>query len=163
LSAPRYAGLVTRQAPPQDPPLFVLLNEIGIIEQLARNRFEAVQPDGLRMSHFVLLNHLVRVGDGATPARIAQALQLAKGAITNTVQRLEERSLVRVEPDATDGRVRHVWLTPAGRARRQAAVRAAAEAFDGIEAVLPAGTAEALIPHLRRLREHLDRSRDAPR
>jgi len=152
---------VNRPAPPQDPPLFALLNEIGIIEQLARNRFDAAQHDGLLLSHFVLLNHLVRVQDGAAPARIARALQLAKGAITNTVQRLEERGLVRVEPDPEDGRGRRIWLTPAGRARRQSAVRAATEAFAGLEAVLPEDRIAALLPALRALREHLDTARDA--
>lgn len=151
---------MTRPTPPQDPPLFALLNEVGIIEQLARNRFEAAQPDGLRLSHFALLNHLIRVGDGTTPARIARAFQLTKGAITNTVQRLEEAGFVRVEPDPQDGRGRRIWLTPAGRARRQAAVRAATEAFGGLEAALPSDLEAQLLPALRRLREALDRARD---
>jgi DNA-binding MarR family transcriptional regulator len=150
----------TPSDPPRDPPLFSLLNEIGIIDQLASNRFEAVQQDGLRMSHFVLLNHLVRVNDGATPARVARALQLAKGAITNTVQRLEERGLVRTEPDPADGRGRRIWLTEAGRARRQQAVADAAVAFAAMEAVMPPATIAALLPPLRALREYLDRARD---
>jgi len=152
---------VTHATPPQDPPIFALLNEIGIIEQLARARFDQAQPDGLLLSHFVLLNHLVRVQDGTTPARLARALQLAKGAITNTVQRLEERGLVRVEPDPEDGRSRRIWLTPAGRARRQAAVRAAVEAFAGMEAVMPEARIATLLPVLRAFRQHLDAARDA--
>ena len=114
------------QPAPTDPPAFVLLNEIGIIEQLARTRFEALQPDGLLLPHFTLLNHLVRVGDGRSPVAIARALQLAKGAITNTLQRLEARGLVRVEPDPEDGRGKRVFLTAAGRRRRDAAVTAVA-------------------------------------
>ena len=46
----------------KDPELFLFFTEIGIIEQLARNRLESVLPDNMRMSHFVLLNHLVRLG-----------------------------------------------------------------------------------------------------
>ena len=45
----------------KDPPLFALLNEISIIEHLARNRLERALPEGLRVSHFVVLNHLVRM------------------------------------------------------------------------------------------------------
>ncbi|TDG14528.1 MarR family transcriptional regulator [Paracraurococcus ruber] len=156
-----YHAWVTQASPPQDPPLFALLNEIGIIEQLARNRFDAAQADGLLLSHFVLLNHLVRVQDGAAPARIARALQVAKGAVTNTVQRLEDRGLVRVEPDPADGRGRRVWLTPAGRARRQQAVRAAVEAFSGLAALLPEARIAALLPELRAIRQALDAARDA--
>jgi DNA-binding MarR family transcriptional regulator len=145
---------------PQDPPLFALLNEVGIIEQLARNRFDAAQADGLLLSHFVLLNHLVRVGDGRPPARIASALQLAKGAITNTMQRLEERGLIRVEPDPQDGRGKRVFLTEAGRARRADAVASATDALAPLLADLPAGTIDALLPGLRAVRTRLDRARD---
>jgi DNA-binding MarR family transcriptional regulator len=148
-------------APPTDPPLFALMNEVAIIEQLARNRFDAAQPDGLLLSHFVLLNHLVRMGDGRPPARIASALQLAKGAITNTLQRLEERGLVRVEPDPEDGRGKRVFLTRAGRARREAAVRSATAALAPLLDDLPAGTIAALLPGLREIRARLDRARDA--
>ncbi len=146
--------------PPDDPPIFALLNEVGIIEQLARNRFDAAQADGLLLSHFILLNHLVRVGDGTPPARIARALQLAKGAITNTMQRLEERGLIRLEPDPEDGRAKRVFLTPAGRARRAAAVRDATAALAPLLADLPAGSITALLPGLRGIRERLDRGRD---
>jgi len=146
--------------PESDPPIFTLLNEIGIIAQLAQNRFEAAQPDGLRLSHFVLLNHLVRVGDGSSQVRIARALQLAKSAITNTVQRLEERGLLRTEPDPADGRGRRVFLTPEGRARRVAAVRSAAGTFAHPGAVLAPDTLAGLIAPLRALREQLDRDRD---
>jgi DNA-binding MarR family transcriptional regulator len=146
---------------PQDPPLFALLNEVGIIEQLARNRFDAAQPDGLLLSHFVLLNHLVRVGDGWPPARIASALQLAKGAITNTTQRCEERGLVRVEPDPEDGRGKRVFITLAGRRRRAAAVASATAALAPLLGDLPPGTVDALLPGLRAIRTRLDRARDA--
>jgi DNA-binding MarR family transcriptional regulator len=146
--------------PPADPPLFALLNEIGIIEQLARNRFDAAQPDGLLLSHFILLNHLVRVGDGTPPARIAAALQLAKGAITNTLQRLQDRGLVRVEPDPEDGRGKRVFLTRAGRARRAAAVASATAALAPLLADLPPGTVDALLPGLRAIRTRLDRARE---
>lgn len=152
--------MTSPQTPPPDPPLFTVLNEIGIIAQLAQNRFEAAQTDGLRLSHFVLLNHLVRLGDGRTPVRIARALQLAKSAITNTVQRLEERGFLRTEPDPTDGRGRRVFLTPEGRARRLAAVQSAGEAFASSGSVLPPAMLAGLIPPLRQLRERLDRDRE---
>ncbi|MGB0499456.1 MAG: MarR family transcriptional regulator, partial [Rubricella sp.] len=46
---------------------FALFNEIGIIAQLSRALFEARLDDGITLPHFTVLNHLVRVGDGATP------------------------------------------------------------------------------------------------
>lgn len=141
-----------------DPPLFALLNEVGIIEQLARNRFERAQADGLRLPHFSVLNHLVRLGDGRTPGQLARAFQLTRATMTNTLQRLEARGLIRVEADPEDGRGKRVFLTEAGRARRQAAVAALAEDLHAVAAA--AGVApEALLPGLRALRAALDRSR----
>jgi len=144
----------------RDPPLFALLNEIGIIEQLARHRFERAQADGLRLPHFAVLNHLVRLGDGRSPARIARAFQLGRPAMTNTLQRLEARGLIRLEADAADGRAKRVFLTEAGRARREAAVAAVSRDFAGVEAASGAAP-EDLLPGLRALRAALDQARDA--
>ena len=73
------------------PVIFHVFNEIGIIEQLARNVFEQVLPDGLKVSQFSILNHFVRLGDDKNPVDLARAFQVTKGAMTNTLQRLEGR------------------------------------------------------------------------
>jgi DNA-binding MarR family transcriptional regulator len=140
-----------------DPPVFQLLTEIAIIEQLARNALERALPDGLRQPHFALLNHLVRLGDGKSPVALARAFQTAKAAMTNTLQRLESRGLVRVEPDPEDGRGKRVFLTDAGREMRERAIAAVGPMIADIGSVLP--EAEALLPALRRLRAHLDAAR----
>jgi hypothetical protein len=44
----------------EDPLAFRVFNEIGIIEQLSRNLFERVLPDGLTLPQFTVLNHFVR-------------------------------------------------------------------------------------------------------
>ena len=72
-------------------PLFDLFNEIGIIHQLTTARLEAVLPDGLIAPHFAVLNHLARVGDGATPQRMARAFQVPKTSLTHTLKGLEAR------------------------------------------------------------------------
>ena len=82
---------------PSDPPIFALLNEVSIIEHLARNRLERVLPEGLRASHFVVLNHLVRLGDGRSLARIARAVLLpANPSITPGEKRARSRSTCTV-------------------------------------------------------------------
>ena len=67
--------------PPQDPPIFTLFNEIGIIEQLARQRLESVLPEGLKISHFSVLNHFARLGGERAPAELARAFQVTKAAM----------------------------------------------------------------------------------
>jgi DNA-binding MarR family transcriptional regulator len=142
-----------------DPPLFTLINEIAIIEQLARAAFEAVQPDGLKVAHFAVLNHLARLGDGKSPVALARAFQVTKGAITNTMQRLEAAGLIRVEADPEDGRGKRVFLTGAGRARRDAAVASTVPLLRAAAAGLDDAAIAALLPPLRRLRAALDAAR----
>lgn len=142
-----------------DPPAFQLLNEIAIIEQLARNALERALPDGLRQPHFAVLNHLVRLGDGTSPIALARAFQTAKAAMTNTLQRLEARGLIRLEPDPKDGRGKRVLLTDAGRAMRERAIAAVGPMLTDIGGVLPEAEVAALLPPLRRLRAHLDAAR----
>lgn len=142
-----------------DPTIFQLLNEIAIIEQLARNALERVLPDGLRQPHFAVLNHLVRLGDGTSPIALARAFQTAKAAMTNTLQRLEARGLIRLEPDPKDGRGKRVFLTEAGREMRERAIRSVGPMMAGLAETLPEAEASALLPPLRRLRARLDAAR----
>jgi DNA-binding MarR family transcriptional regulator len=144
-----------------DPPIFALLNEIAIVEHLARNRLERALPEGLRLSQFIVLNHLTRLGDGRSLARIARAVQVERPAMTNTIQKLEARGLVWTAPDPRDGRGKLVFLTEAGRAARAGAVDTADATIGEVEHGLSEHEIAAMLPLLRRLREALDRARDA--
>ena len=104
--------------------MFEVFNEIGIIEQLARNRFERVLPHGMTLSQFSVLNHFARLGGEKSPLALARAFQVSKGTMTNTLQRLEVQGLVVLRPDPTDGRGKLVAITPLGESRREEAVAA---------------------------------------
>ena len=150
-------------AAPGDPVLFTLLNEIGIIEQLARNRFERALADvaeGLKISHFSVLNHFVRLGDDKNPADLARAFQVTRGAMTNTIQRLAARGLVEVGTDPLDGRAKRVRITPAGRRVRDQAIAAIGPVLAELEAAFGTAAFADALPFLQRLRAHLDRARD---
>lgn len=148
----------------QDPVAFRVFNEIGIIEQLARNRFERELPDGLRLPQFSVLNHCVRLGDDRGPGQLARAFQVSKAAMTNTLQRLEAKGLVELRPDPSDGRGKRVFLTERGRAVRERAVRAVVPVVREIEDAVPETDLAKLLPGLERLRVALDEARErAPR
>ncbi len=152
-------------APATDPVLFTLLNEIGIIEQLSRNRFERVLADvadGFRISHFSVLNHFVRLGDDKNPADLARAFQVTKGAMTNTIQRLAARGLVEVGTDPLDGRAKRVRITPAGRRVRDQAITAIGPVLAELEDTFGRQAFADALPFLQHLRAHLDRARDVP-
>ncbi len=142
-----------------DPPIFRLLNEIGIIEQLARNRFERSLPEGLRISHFIVLNHLYRLGGARSPLRLANAMQVTKGAMTNTLQRLEARRFVRIVDDPDDGRGKLVSLTDEGRAARQSCVESIAPLLKRLSEELTCGEISSALPVLEKLRKYLDANR----
>ena len=52
--------------------IFQVLTEIGIIYQLSNTSLEKSLPLGIKASQFKVLNHLVRLGDGTTPAKLAK-------------------------------------------------------------------------------------------
>lgn len=54
---------------------------------------------------------------------LANAVMLSSGGLTRLVGRLEDRGLVRREPDSADARSFHAVLTSAGRARYEKARR----------------------------------------
>ena len=163
--APRRGGarvsLPARDAPPPegDPVTFTLLTEIGIIEQLLRARLGRALPGGLRIAQFSVLNHLARLGGEKSPAQLARAFQVTKGAMTNTVRRLEAAGWVRVRPDGADGRRKLVSITPEGRAMRDRAAAATAPELEAVTRGVGAERLRAALPVLRDLRILLDRSR----
>ena len=143
----------------QDPVLFLFFTEIGIIEQLTRARLEKVLPDNMKMSHFALLNHLVRLGGEWSPARLAAALQVTRAAITNTLNRLEARGLVEIETDPDDGRAKLVSLTAAGKSRRDACVDKIKPLLVELEERFGREFFAKVLPQLQELRIYLDQHR----
>ncbi len=144
----------------QEPLLFQFFTEVGIIEQLARARFESVLPDDLKISQFSVLNHLVRLGDKKSPARLANSFQVTKGAITNTLQRLESRGLVSVVNDPNDGRRKQVNLTAKGREMRDQCIRNTAPFLSELEQKLGEKYFTQVVPLLVEVRQFLDAQRD---
>jgi len=146
--------------PTDDPIAFRVFNEIGIIAQLSRTEFERVMPDGLKLSQFMVLNHLTRLGGDWNQSRLASAFQVTKGAMTNTIQRLENRNFVKVVADPTDGRGKLVSITGAGRAARADCLQKLAPVLSQLLATIPADEFAAALPFLERLRVHLDENRN---
>ena len=142
-----------------DPILFRFFNEIGIIDQLAQARLESVLPDGLKMSHFILINHLARLGGKWGPARLAAALQVTRAAITNTMNRLEQQGLVEIEAHPADGRGKLVSLTRRGRDLRKQSIRNIEPFLADLEQRLGSRFFSDVLPSLEALRRDLDENR----
>jgi len=88
-----------------------------------------------------------------TQAALAQAIGADKSRIIGVLDDLQQRELIKRQPDAADRRVHLLSLTPAGdRLRRsvQAAIRASEEE---VLATLPAGDREAFLRSLKSIFE----------
>ena len=144
---------------PRERPDVRVMTEIAIIEQLSRNKLERRLPDGVSGAMFGVLTHFMRRGGQESPAQLASAFQVTKGAMTNTLQRLEARGLVAIVGDATDGRRKLVSLTDAGAALYTDAV---ARLRPDLEAMREAFTDDeflAALPFLTALRTWFDENR----
>ena len=133
-----------------------LFGELFMADQLARNRISKVLPKGMELSHFSVLNHLARVNDERTPAQLARAFHVTRGAMTNTLNRLEWAGHVHIRPDWDDARRKFVAISPSGRAARDAAVQAVAPLIAEVVQALGADRVRAVLPVLREMRTRLE-------
>lgn len=149
------------QIKPPKKDLFGLFTEIGIINQLMMAEFNHLMPDGVHISHFGVINHLCRQGDGWTPLRLANAFQVTKATMTNTVARLSARGLVEVRANPKDGRSKLVFITPEGRAFQKRAMATLQPAIGKMSKELDLESLIKILPQLEKLREYLDNNRTA--
>lgn len=139
--------------------VFTFFTEVGIINQLSSALLARTLPDGVHPSHFAIMNHLVRLGDGKAPVRIAAAMQVTKNTMTHSLKVLEGRAFITIKPDPNDGRAKLVYLTDAGRRFREAAIMDVSKRFGGLLGPEHVDIMERLRPELEIIRKHLDESR----
>jgi DNA-binding MarR family transcriptional regulator len=133
-----------------------LFGELFMADQLARNRISKVLPKGMELSHFSVLNHLARINDERTPAQLARAFHVTRGAMTNTLSRLEWAGHIHIRPDWEDARQKFVAISPSGRAARDAAVATVVPLIGDVVQALGQDRVRALLPVLRELRVRLE-------
>ena len=134
----------------------MLFGELFMADQLARNRVSKALPKGMELSHFSVLNHLARINDERTPAQLARAFHVTRGAMTNTLTKLEWAGHVHIRPDWDDARQKFVAISPAGRAARDAAVAAVIPMIGDVVQALGADKVRAVLPILREMRVKLE-------
>jgi len=139
-----------------DPLAVALFSELFMADQLARGRLAKALPKGMELSHFSVLNHLSRTGSERTPAQLARAFHVTRGAMTNTISRLEAAGYVHIRPDWDDARRKFVAISPAGRRARDAALSVIAPILnDAVDAAGQENVRQAL-PVLREIRKRFD-------
>jgi DNA-binding MarR family transcriptional regulator len=142
---------------PVDDLAVTLFAELFMADQLARARLSKVLPKGMELSHFSVLNHLARKHEERTPAQLAKAFHVTRGAMTNTLNKLEIAGHIHIRPDWDDARRKFVSISPAGRQARDAALHAIAPLIVGLTEKLGYERVRAALPVLRELRSELER------
>lgn len=132
-----------------------LFTEVMAADQLVRARLTRVLPKGMEISHFSVLNQLARVGDERTPAQLAETFHLTRGAMTNTLNKLEWAGYVHIRPDWDDARRKLVAISPAGRQARDHAISAVTPEIRLIVEKLGAEKVRGALPILREMRVQL--------
>lgn len=138
------------------PVAVTLFSEILTADQLLRNRLSKVLPKGMEISHFSVLNHLAFIADERTPAQLAKVFHVTRGAMTNTLSKLEWAGYVHIRPDWDDARRKMVSISPAGRRARDEAIAAIAPVINRMVSDVGTDKVRGAIPVLRELRRKLE-------
>ena len=133
-----------------------LFGELFVADQLARNLVSKALPKGMQLSHFSVLNHLARLSEERTPAQLARAFHVTRGAMTNTLAKLEIAGHIHIRPDWDDARQKFVAISPSGRSARDGAVQAVAPLIAEVVRALGTDRVRAVIPVLREMRIRLE-------
>ena len=133
-----------------------LFGEILALDQLVRNRLAKVLPKGMELSHFSVLNQLSHTKIERTPAQIAKSFRVTRGAITNTLNKLELSGYIHVRPDWEDARRKRISISPAGMVARNNALAAVTPIIEDLARDMGEGSLKAIVPILRELRQKLE-------
>lgn len=132
-------------------PAMAVVTSIMRVQQLVLARIESVlRPHGLTFARYELLMLLSFTRRGELPlGKIGARLQVHPASVTNAVDRLESRRLVRRRPHPTDRRATLAVLTARGRSLAAAATLDVNALFES----LPFDDPDELFDALRWVRE----------
>ncbi len=133
-------------------PLEVLSRVARLARHLDRQRSLVFARHDLETWTFDVLSALRRAdGQQLSPGQLLAQTLVTSGTMTNRIDRLEERGLVRRRPDPTDARSVRVQLTAVGRRRVDGALQDLAAREDAILGTLDANERATLAALLRRV------------
>lgn len=132
-----------------------LFSEVLAADQMVRARLSRVLPKGMEISHFSVLNHLAHIMEERTPAQLAETFHVTRGAMSNTLSKLEWAGYVHIRPDWDDARRKMVAISPAGRQARDHAVGSITPLINQVVEKLGDTQVREALPILREMRRQL--------
>lgn len=150
----RIVGAWITQRPDLDfSPLEVLSRVDRLSRHLDRARRAAFKRSDIEPWEWDVLSALRRAGEPfqLSPKQLLQQTLVSSGTMTNRIDRLVGRRLVRRESDPGDGRSILVTMTDEGRTRVDAAITRLVDAESHLLSTLSRGDRERLAALLRKL------------
>ena len=139
--------------------LLILLSEIATIEQLARNQLDNALPKNLNISSFSVLNHFSGSKAEKTPLQLARSFHVTKGAMTNTLNKLENLGYIHIRPDWNDARKKLISISQSGIDARNHAIKSIKPILDEIIMKTDHVTKKSLLGDLRSFRESIEKNK----
>ena len=135
-----------------------IFSEFLAIDSLIKSSISRKLPNEMELSHFMVLNYFSHLQTEKTPAQLAKIFRVTKGAMTNTIYKLERKGYVHSRPDWKDGRKKLISLSPSGESAREAAVKNMGPIFIELVQTLGCERLKDLVPKLRDIRLHLNKT-----
>ncbi len=133
----------------------LLFSELLAVDQSVRSRLTKALPKRMEISHFSVLNLLAWHKGERAPAKLAETLNVTRGAMTNTLSKLEWAGYVHIRPDWDDARSKIVAISPSGRQAHEAAIQAITPMITQVVDQIGEDQARAVLPVLREIRVKL--------
>ena len=133
----------------------ILFSEISTIDQLMRAQISKILPGNMAISHLSVLNQLSSIQNEKTPMQLAKSFHVTKGAMTNTLSKLEASGYIDIRPDLNDARKKQVKISKAGEEAQREAIKSITPILDKVITKLGKEKANLALPIIRELRNIL--------
>ena len=100
-----------------------IFSEFLAIDNLIKSGLSQKLPNEMELSHFIVLNYFSHLKTEKTPAQLAKIFRVTKGAMTNTINKLERKGYVHSRPDWEDRRKKLISISDSGNLARESAVK----------------------------------------
>ena len=110
------------------------------------------------VSNFALLNHFSRRKEEKTPLQLAKTFNVTKGAMTNTLNKLEKLGYIHIRPDWEDARKKLVSISQSGIDARNNAMKLIKPLLKKIISSSIILNERELLTELRKFREKIEDS-----
>jgi len=105
---------------------------------------------------FSVLNHFSGSKAEKTPLQLARSFHVTKGAMTNTLNKLEKLGYIHVRPDWNDARKKRISISQSGIDARNNAMKSIKPILDEIIQKTNHMTKKSILGDLRNLREAIE-------